>query len=243
MQSLFRLLVLLSILALGALAAGAGILLAQSEDEAPACDLPAEQAQIAGALADFEALAADDPTAALAVLYQTGAAYQQLAARCGYALSQAEREALADFVLSLVDLPTILARNAVGTDVPAILAELAETPGDPIQGQLLYNSLEPAGDGATLGCSGCHEGENHVAPLTEGTWTRVTEIRLADPALADYTFEQYIVESIVLPNAYIPPDYAPNLMPDHFGHRLTIEDLADIVAYLNSQDQLLDAVE
>jgi hypothetical protein len=216
---------------------GVGILLAQEVTQAPECDLATEYADLSAQLADIDIEA--DPQAALAMLYQVGLAAQELATRCGYTLTDEQKAALADFVLTQVDLRTIIARNAIGTDVEKILAKLAETPADPVIGQLLYNSVEAAADGTTLGCAGCHEvgGE---APPTEGTWTRFDEIRSQDPVLAGYSFEQYMVESIVLPNQYIVPDYVPNLMPDHFGTRLTIEQLADIVAFLGSQDQEIE---
>lgn len=237
MRRELRLPILGLILILGVMLLSAGLLLAQTaEPEPAACELRAEMAEITTTLADIDSLTDAE---ALALLYQAGAAYQALAARCGYAPTQEEREALADFVLSLVDLPTILARNTVGTDVAAILVKLAEVPRDPIRGQLLYNDLAPVTDGATLGCVGCHGAEGD-APPTEGTWTRVTEIRLADPALEGYTFEQYIVESIIQTDAYIVPGHSANQMPAHFGQRLTLEELADLVAYLESQDQFLD---
>jgi len=221
-------------MAVGLALIGAGLLLAQEVTQAPECDLASEYADISAQLAQIDVEA--DPQGALAALYQAGSAAQELATRCGYTLTDEQKAALTDFVLTQVDLQTILARNSIGTDVAKILEKLAETPGDPVVGQLLYNSVEAAADGTILGCSGCHEAGG-IAPTTEGTWTRFDEIRRQDPTLAGYSFEQYIVESIVLPNQYVVPDYVPNLMPDHFGTRLTIEQLADIVAFLGSQDQ------
>ena len=118
-----------------------------------------------------------------------------------------------------------------------ILLELDEVYGDPLQGQLLYNGLEPALGGTALGCSGCHENEA-VAPLTAGTWTRVDDIRLTLPQFGDYSHRQFLVESIVEPMAYITPDYA-GMMPEFYGGQLTTQQLADLVAFLDSQDQFL----
>ena len=92
--------------------------------------------------------------------------------------------------------------------------------------------------GAVLGCAVCHENEA-VAPLTAGTWTRVNDIRLALPQFADYSLRQFLVESIVQPNAYVTPDFA-GAMPDIYAGQLTAEQLADLVAFLYSQDQFLD---
>lgn len=118
--------------------------------------------------------------------------------------------------------------NAAGTDVQAIVAAITEAPGDPVEGQAIYNDT-------AVGCAGCHAG-GIVGPPTEGTYTRVVEIRLQDPALQGYTPEQYLVESIVDPHVYLVPSYGP-VMPDYFGERLAVEDIADLVAFLESQDQ------
>jgi hypothetical protein len=66
----------------------------------------------------------------------------------------------------------------------------------------------------------------------------VDEIRLLDPALADYSIRRYLVESILHPQAYLVPDYA-NVMPPNYGSRLDLQQLANLVAFLESQDQLL----
>jgi mono/diheme cytochrome c family protein len=175
------------------------------------CDLDtllAQQQALTVQLEAFEAEASGNPGLALDNLFKVGAAYQELALQCGY-------------------IPADAAQRPVGTDVERILTLLAEVYGDPINGQVLYNT--------EFSCAGCHEGENRVGPATEGTYTRVEETRLSDPALAGYTIEQYLVESIVLPGAYIAPDHQ-NVMPNDFGERISLQELADLVLYLESQD-------
>lgn len=172
-------------------------------------DLQAQQAALADALATFAQDAAENPGAALDKLFRIGAAYQELALDCGY-------------------IPADAAARAVGTDVQRILRALETVSGDPLNGQLLYNG--------ELACASCHEaGAGTVAPPTEGTYTRVEETRLNDPALAGYSVAQYLVESIVQPGSYVAPNYA-NVMPNLFGSSLTLQDLADLVAFLESQD-------
>jgi hypothetical protein len=144
----------------------------------------------------------------LAKLFQVGEAYQELALNCGY-------------------IPADAATRTVGNDVARILNTLDTVSGDPLNGQVLYD-----GD---LGCSGCHISDTPIAPATEGTYTRVIEIRLKDPLLADYTPQQYLVESIVQPAHYLVPDYK-NVMVNNFGERLTLQDMADLIAFLESQD-------
>jgi mono/diheme cytochrome c family protein len=123
-----------------------------------------------------------------------------------------------------------VAPDPTAVDVAAITAEMMTLAGDPQSGQTLYN-------GATLACAGCHTGANAgiIAPALEGTWTRVIEERLSQPPFAGSTGEQYLVESILLPNTYVVPPFVA-AMPPNFGSRLDIQMLADIVAYLKSQD-------
>lgn len=176
-----------------------------------ACDpaeLTQQQTELAAQLNALKLGTADEAGVTLDTLFKVGEAYQELALNCGY-------------------IPADAATRTVGNDVDRILNTLDTVYGDPINGQLLYN-----GD---LGCAGCHEAEVPLGPPTEGTYTRVDEERLQDPALADYTVQHYLVESIIDPAAYIVPEFN-NVMVSNFGERLTLQELADLVAYLESQD-------
>jgi mono/diheme cytochrome c family protein len=119
-------------------------------------------------------------------------------------------------------------RELINTTVADVVTQLDTVTGDPNNGQVLYTG--------SLACSSCH-GNASIAPPTEGTFTRVEETRLNDPLLAGYTARQYLVESVLAPNAYIsPPNYPANAMPQNFGERLDLQMLADLIAYLESQD-------
>jgi mono/diheme cytochrome c family protein len=208
------------------------------DDVSPDC-LPENLAQQQSTFAEF--LTPDfegDSEQAIANLFRLGAAYQEMALRCGYVPNEPEVNTLIDQVLEFASLESLIQAQSVGDDVEEILLELEEVGGDPLTGQELYNGLEPALGGAILGCSGCHE-VGEIAPPTEGTWTRVNDIRLLLPEFEEYTVEQYLVESIVNPAAYQVPDYT-SPMPAIYSNQLTIQQLADLVAYLDSQDQLLD---
>ncbi len=122
----------------------------------------------------------------------------------------------------------------VGPNVEEILANLPE--GDATHGEALYNGQEALEIGVPAGCSGCHA-NGAVGPDTVGTWTRVQNQRLTLPEFADYTGEQYLIESIVQPNAYIVPGYSSGVMNANYGDQLTAQDLADIIAYLETQNQ------
>ena len=201
-----------------------GIIFAQSQLtlEDLKCDsdeLVETQTELRALLKDFEANLEENPETALAELYDTGKAYQQLALDCGF-------------------IPDDIGELTVGVDVDFILNALENMNGDPLKGQLLYNSEESAADGSVLGCVGCHSNID-IAPLTEGAWTRWDEIRSLEPEFEEYDFTHYIVESVVLPWDYLVPDYS-QVMPDNFGDRLNFQDLADLISYLESQDQFLN---
>jgi len=118
----------------------------------------------------------------------------------------------------------------VGTDVAAILTEISTLQGNIQSGETLYS---------TLACAGCHNG-GAVGPATEGTWTRASELRLQDPAvqalLPELTAQAYVVHSIVLPYEYLVAPYGP-VMPATFGTTLSYQQMADLLIYLQSQDQ------
>lgn len=212
--------------------------LAQDDEVSPDClaeNLAQQQATFAEFLTpDFEA----DSEQAIANLFRLGAAYQEMALRCGYVPNEPEVDVMIGQVLAYSSLDALIQAQSIGNDVDSILVDLEELVGDPLAGQLLYNGLEPALGGAILGCSGCHE-DGTVAPATEGTWTRINDNYLLLPEFEDYTVEQYLVESIVHPEAYIVPPFQA-VMPNIYTNQLTPQQLADIVAYLDSQDQLLD---
>ncbi|MCU0511237.1 MAG: hypothetical protein MUE40_01575 [Anaerolineae bacterium] len=217
----------------------AGLLAAQEAPPAATADpdctparLKEQQELFAMALNfDFE----NNPTISTENLFRLGVLYQQLAVRCGFAPAEQDVENIIDLTLEITTLEAVIAARATGDNVEEVLAELENYTGDPLMGQLLYNGLEPTLDGATLTCMTCHQGV--TAPTTEASWTRTVEVRLADSALAGYTAEQYLVESILRPSRYIAPGYNDGLMPNTYGTRLDMQMLADILAFLESQDQ------
>ncbi|GAB4521262.1 MAG: hypothetical protein OHK0046_32430 [Anaerolineae bacterium] len=124
----------------------------------------------------------------------------------------------------------------IGTDVAAILTRIEEQGlvGDAARGEQLYAGTERTGRNQALACSGCHLG-GAVAPATTGTWDRVLNERLTLPQFAEYTPEQYLVESIVLPGEYVVTGYAAGAMPANYGEQMALQDMADILAYLETQ--------
>ncbi|HRF95763.1 MAG TPA: hypothetical protein PLZ51_11235, partial [Aggregatilineales bacterium] len=55
----------------------------------------------------------------------------------------------------------------------------------------------------------------------------------AEAQFAGYSVEKYMVESIVNPGAYIVSGYSGN-MPATFGESMSIQDIADVLAYLHT---------
>jgi mono/diheme cytochrome c family protein len=126
---------------------------------------------------------------------------------------------------------------AVGADVTAAVAAIGELTGDATRGDALYHNQERSQLGQSLACSGCHlQTSNGTGPMTDGTFWRAENVRVQDPALAGLTPEEYLVQSILQPGAYIVPGFQ-NLMLADFGTRMTAQDLADIVAYLETMTQ------
>ena len=215
--------VMVVLLVLGGLLLGVMAQDDEVKDTVLTCDydeLISTQAEMTALLEDFQTQIDDTPLETLGQLYEVGAAYQELAIACGF-------------------IPEDIGERFVGTDVDIILTALENVNGDPLNGQLLYNNEANAADGAVLGCVGYHEA-GEIAPATEGTWTRWDEIHSQEEQFADYTFEHYAVESIIHPWDYTVEGYPANTMPNNFGDRLSYQDLADLISYLESQDQFLD---
>jgi mono/diheme cytochrome c family protein len=122
----------------------------------------------------------------------------------------------------------------VGVDTPIadIMTGLQDVTGDPQRGGQLYT-----GQGTpALPCSSCHL-NGAIAPPMVGTWTRIQDVRLKDPKFSGWTGEQYIADSIIHPSDYVVPNYSDGVMPKNFGQLITYQDLADLIAYLKTQDQ------
>jgi mono/diheme cytochrome c family protein len=131
------------------------------------------------------------------------------------------------------------------------LAEASGQPTPPPSGNMMGEDIQislPKGDperGKTLaegpfGCVGCHiltetgpswQAQGDTPGIGSRASTRISE--------EDYTGTaenavQYLLESIVQPNTFVVEGFAPNIMPPNFGDRVTIQDAADLIAYLQT---------
>ncbi len=113
-------------------------------------------------------------------------------------------------------------------DWPETVAELPA--GNAANGEQLYS--------IDLGCAACHgnlaeEGSNAVGPWV-GNFQNLDNVRIEG-----YTAADYMYESVLLPSEFISPECPtgvcagpPSGMPDNFGTRMTIQDMADVMAYV-----------
>ena len=180
-----------------------------------------EEAQAA---LDTPGMDADLPQDTLGVLYDAGVSLQARMLACGYIPADIDK------------LPV-----GEGTAIERVLEILDTLTGDPLHGQLLYLGQERSSQNTTLGCGGCHEAESEAAPIgppTEGTWTRWDEEYSLLPEYEDQPFAYFAAEAILNPNAHVEAPYPANVMPPFYGTALGYQDLADIIAFLESQDQL-----
>jgi hypothetical protein len=93
-------------------------------------------------------------------------------------------------------------------------------------------------------CTGCHD--NQSFPNENGPEFAATddllpileraELRLTDPAYqgSATTGQEYLVESILYPEAYMLPGDWLETMPDTFHEELTAQDLADLLAWMET---------
>lgn len=115
----------------------------------------------------------------------------------------------------------------VGIDITISLP-----PGDADRGQDLS-------DGA-LGCSSCHV-ISSVGPFwpAEGSTPGLGDRGESRIGQNDYTGsatspEQYMIESVVQANAFVVEGFQAGIMPGNYSERITVQEMADLVAYMLS---------
>jgi mono/diheme cytochrome c family protein len=118
--------------------------------------------------------------------------------------------------------------ESVGTDITISLPA-----GDAERGSQLAQSAEG-------GCSACHE-LSAVGPAWAASGSQPGIATQAGQRISesDYTgtattAQQYLLESIVLPNTFVVAGYQENIMPRDFGQRLSAQQVADLLAYMDS---------
>ena len=115
----------------------------------------------------------------------------------------------------------------MGADITVELPE-----GNASAGQVLAQQ--------TLGCAACHE-LTEVGPAWEATdglpgLARRGEIRIQQDDYTGNAFngDEYLIESVIQTNIFLVEGYEPSIMPVNFGERITLQDMADLLAYMKT---------
>jgi cytochrome c oxidase subunit II len=103
------------------------------------------------------------------------------------------------------------------TVVGTIQTETTVAKGDAVAGKAVFDAQ---------GCGSCHTFE--PAGSTGNVGPNLSEALKGKDA-------QFIQQSIVDPNAEVASGYQPNIMPQTYGSQLSDKQLADLVAFLQSQ--------
>ena len=123
--------------------------------------------------------------------------------------------------------------DPAGRNVEQLVAAVNELEGDASNGDAIYNGSAETGLGETVNCASCHVGGTN-GPQLDGIWSRIESERLSQDSLSDDSAVHYAVESIVRPDAYVVQGYTSGTMPDDYGQALTVQDVADIIAFLSN---------
>ena len=121
--------------------------------------------------------------------------------------------------------PAATATPAYAPDSPeALQAELAALPpGDAAAGKAEFTAV---------GCVACHslaKDVRIVGPSLAGVATRAATRK------PGYSAQLYLYESITRPGAYVVAGFTNGLMPQDFKTRLRPADLADLIAFLMTE--------
>jgi len=134
---------------------------------------------------------------------------------------------LASAALGLAGLACSLGGSAAPSPTApapeALQAALAALPaGDATRGQQLFTRTQP--------CHVCHM-DQAIGPKFPGDPPLAVRAATRRPG---YSAELYLYESITHPDAFVAPGFQPGIMPGDFAKLLSAQDLADIIAYLET---------
>jgi mono/diheme cytochrome c family protein len=102
----------------------------------------------------------------------------------------------------------------------------AALPGDPANGQVLFNELQPQ---AGFACATCHRVDSEDKLIGPGL-LNISQHTEHFPA--GQNAEVYIRTSITDPGSYVVPDYPDMLMPRIYSQIFTEQEINDLVSYL-----------
>lgn len=125
--------------------------------------------------------------------------------------------------------PTLTATLLPPTAAPAVEQPEAASvvvDGDAANGQVLFNTFQPA---ASFACSTCHLVVSEDRSVGPGLLNISVRAETRVPGQGVY---EYLHESIVNPDAYIVADFVGALMPANWAEIYTEQEINDIIAYL-----------
>lgn len=210
-----------------------GVVLTAGQRNSISCSLSeiAAQQVALNSLVDRNIAQYDEkPENTLSSLYQIGNQYRALATNCGYT---PEDETMVE---TAVDDSSVVSADNNATGPSNLNAEASYvalfSKGDAESGEALFWGYEPGADGNILGCISCH-GSYGTAPPVHLLAERAVSVVSTHEDYRGSSTSYFLTESILNPAGYVDEAYA-NIMPGNFGNRLTVEQIADLVAYLNS---------
>lgn len=125
------------------------------------------------------------------------------------------------------------------TAVPPKLAELPEDqvmaglPDDVMQALASATPANGETLALTFACIGCHSLDPN-AVMAGPTWHNVGDTAVVRVPGESPAF--YLYQSITAPNAHIAAGYPSNIMPQNFNETMSLQQIADMVAYLLAQN-------
>lgn len=144
-------------------------------------------------------------------------------------LSLVERDAVTAYVVNFHDPQVIV--ECRPTPEPVEWHLLIGMNGDPINGEILYD--------VTFGCGACHGTLEDSKSALVGPWLGMMQDADYEPPIDGYSAADFLFEATLLPSIHMseecpmgPCSGPPSAMPANYAERITIEDLADVMAFV-----------
>ncbi|MCK6578990.1 MAG: cytochrome c [Anaerolineae bacterium] len=126
--------------------------------------------------------------------------------------------------LTLESVPTLTATLLPPTEAPTV-EESAGT-GDFANGQVLFNTFQPA---ASFACATCHYVDREDQLIGPGLLNVSIRAESRVPGISIY---DYLHMSIVNPGAFVVPGFPDGLMPRNWAEVYSESEINDLIAYL-----------
>jgi mono/diheme cytochrome c family protein len=125
--------------------------------------------------------------------------------------------------LMATPLPPTAATASIPTQAPVVQNAFA---GDPANGQVLFNTFQPA---ASFACATCHYVDREDQLIGPGL---LNVSRRAESRVPGMSVYDYLHTSIVNPGAFVVPNFPDGLMPRNWAEIYSEQEINDLIAYL-----------